>query len=86
MMAKRKNKGKSPLHFASIRLTVQKLEDFRFASIHSLRSSPRAPAWGMQNSSSLAIFVPLNPPLRGSSRMLALEQSEFNDPPNLGEL
>jgi hypothetical protein len=35
---------KIPLHLVSIRLTVPKLEDFRFASIHSLRSSPSAPA------------------------------------------
>jgi hypothetical protein len=37
MMVKRKNKGKSPLNIAYIRLTMQKLEGFRFASIHSLQ-------------------------------------------------
>jgi hypothetical protein len=86
MMVKRKNQRKPPLHIASIRLTVQKLEDFPFASIHSLRSSPSAPAWGMQDRSSLAIFIPLNPQPTSSSRMPAPEQSEFDDPSNLGGL
>jgi hypothetical protein len=84
VMVKRKNKGKSPLHLAFIRLTVQKLADFGFASIHSFKSSPSARAWGMQDRSSLAIFVPLNPPPTGSSCMLAPGHSEFDDPSNLG--